>query len=655
MSLLKRLSSWCGPLFPLAVFFIAALCWLGLFRVGLTLWKWDRVQAVAGFWPVLGFGLRMDILFLCMLTALPVLLVLLLPARAESRGWPKLLALWLACYGAFLVFMEMATPSFINEYDTRPNRLFVEYLDHPREVFSTIWAEHAWPLIIAVLAVALTFYVSYRVLLAACRKVNPWPLRQRLVLLPVVVLFMFLGARSSFDHRPANPSTAAFSKDHLVNQLGLSSGYSVFYAVYSLFKESDTSELYGKLPRDKVLRLIRNATGYPEAAFANDQIPTLRRQEVSLKRARPLNLVIILEESFGANFVASLGGLPVTPELERLSKEGLWLTNLFATGTRSIRGIEAVVAGFLPSPQPGIVKLGLAQQDFFTMASLLRSHGYRTGFYYGGQSEFDNMRGFFSSNGFERVIDERDFASPVFRGSWGVSDEDAFERAHQEFLAYGAEPFFGLIFTTSNHSPFEFPEGNWELYEQPRNTRNNSVKYADHALGDYFRKARQSPYWHNTVFLVVADHEDRVSGAELVPIDHFHIPGLIIGPGVPVGNYDKIASQIDLGPTLLELIGLETEHPMPGRNLLAVAKDDPGRAIMQYDVNHAYMVGNRVVIHEPHKVAKHYLYRNEKLEPTETDHGLAQEALAFALWPILAYRERNYTLPGETSGRPLKN
>lgn len=646
MSLLKRVQSWSGPLFPLAAFFMGTLFFLGLFRFGLVLWKWGRVQAETGFWPVAVFGLRMDILFLCMLMSLPVLLTLLLPAGLQGRIWQKTLAVWLALYSAFIVFMEFSTPSFINEYDSRPNRIFVEYLDHPREVFSTIWEAHALPLIIAIMAVLLTLWFVFYLVATSNGKTGPWSWRRRLVMLPVILLLMFLGARSSFDHRPANPSTAAFSNDHLVNQLGLSSGYSVAYSVYSLFKESDSAKLYGKMPKEEVYRRIRHSTGLPETSFNNVRIPTLHRQTVAHERDRPLNLVIILEESLGADYVASLGGLPVTPELEKLSKEGLWFTNLFATGSRSIRGIEAVVAGFLPSPQPGVVKLGLAQQNFFTMARLLESHGYRTGFYYGGQSEFDNMRGFFSSNGFERVIDERDFASPVFRGSWGVSDEDAFERAHQEFVAYGEEPFFGLVFTTSNHSPFEFPEGSWELYEQPRNSRNNAAKYADHALGEFFRKARQAPYWENTVFLVVADHEDRVSGEALVPIEDYHIPGLIIGPGVPVGTYDKIASQIDLGPTLLDFIGLETEHPMPGRNLMTVPEDDPGRAIMQFDVNHAYMVGERVVIHVPHKEAAHYLYRHEKLESAEKDHELAQEALAFALWPTIAYRERTYKLPG---------
>ncbi|MDN4015245.1 sulfatase-like hydrolase/transferase, partial [Chryseobacterium gambrini] len=84
----------------------------------------------------------------------------------------------------------------------------------------------------------------------------------------------------------------------------------------------------------------------------------------------------------------------------------------------------------------------------------------------------------------------------------------------------------------SNHDPFEFPDNKIELYEQPKQTRNNAAKYADFALGYFFEMAKKSDYWKDTIFLVVADHDSRVSGASLVPIQHFHIPGLILGEGI---------------------------------------------------------------------------------------------------------------------------
>ncbi|HNW42228.1 MAG TPA: LTA synthase family protein, partial [Opitutaceae bacterium] len=148
--------------------------------------------------------------------------------------------------------------------------------------------------------------------------------------------------------------------------------------------------------------------------------------------------------------------MPVTPELEKLKETGWWFEELYATGTRSVRGIEAVVSGYLPTPARSVVKLSLAQKDFFTLAMPLKRLGYHTEFIYGGESHFDNMRGFFTGNGFQSVIDQKDYAAPKFVGSWGASDEDLFDKAHERLTALHAAgtPSFTLVFTSSNHEPF---------------------------------------------------------------------------------------------------------------------------------------------------------------------------------------------------------
>jgi phosphoglycerol transferase MdoB-like AlkP superfamily enzyme len=395
---------------------------------------------------------------------------------------------------------------------------------------------------------------------------------------------------------------------------------------------------------DEVIRRVRNGMGLPESAFTNLTIPTLHLQVPKHKRERPLNLVIIIEESLGAQYIQSLGGLPLTPELERLSQKGLWFSRLYATGDRSIRGVEAVLTGFPPTPARSILKLNLSQHGVFSLASLLKREGYATQFIYGGDSEFDNMRGFCLGNGFDRMIDENDFGEHVFHGIWGFSDEDIFNRTHQELLAHGDNPFFTMVFTISNHPPFEFPDGRIDLQGKPKNTLDNAVRYADYALGKFFEQARKAPYWDRTLFLVVADHEDRILGPGLVPVKYFHIPALIIGSDIKPGLYDKVASQIDLPPTLLSIMGIESNHPMQGQDLLQTPENYPGRAIMQFNKSQAYMVGERVVIHTPNKPATQYVFRNDKLKRTQGQPELIRDALAQALWPILAYRQKQYRL-----------
>jgi phosphoglycerol transferase MdoB-like AlkP superfamily enzyme len=368
-----------------------------------------------------------------------------------------------------------------------------------------------------------------------------------------------------------------------------------------------------------------------------------------MPRSRPKNLVIVLEESLGAEFVGALGGRPLTPNLDTLSKHGWWFTNLYATGTRSVRGLEALTTGFTPTPAPSVVKLGKSQRDFFSIARVLRNAGYDTSFIYGGEAQFDNMRRFFMNNGFDFVVDENDYPNAVFHGSWGVSDEDLFTRAHEEFAKPREGPFFSLVFTTSNHSPYEYPDGRIEPYEADPHTVNNAVKYADYALGRFFERARASAYWNDTVFLVVADHNSRVLGAELIPVEHFHIPGLVLGGGIEPAVYDPIASQIDMPPTLLSLIGISSTHPMIGHDLTrAEFAAWPGRAIMQYDDTQAYLLGHDMAILRRHLPAATFVYGDQELEPAPDNPELVATAIAHATWTSDTYEHLRYRLPGDT-------
>ena len=640
-----RLIRYLGPLLPVLGFFLVSLVVLSLARLGFVAWKWERVSAVQGFWKVLGSGVRMDVMLLSIVIALPTLISLLLPSNDKIRSiWHRIQSIWLTASAALIVFMELATPSFVDRFGVRPNRLFLDYLDHPSEVFLTIWAAYKGPLIIAIAVIALTIWAVWTISQRLGRASQPWTTRRTFFTCPLIFIILFLGARSSFDHRPANMSTVAFCGDPLVNTLSVSSTYSLAYAIYGLRRDSELVHEYGKMADDEVIRRVRNGMGLPESAFTNLTIPTLHLQVPKHKRERPLNLVIIIEESLGAQYIQSLGGLPLTPELERLSQKGLWFSRLYATGDRSIRGVEAVLTGFPPTPARSILKLNLSQHGVFSLASLLKREGYATQFIYGGDSEFDNMRGFCLGNGFDRMIDENDFGEHVFHGIWGFSDEDIFNRTHQELLAHGDNPFFTMVFTISNHPPFEFPDGRIDLQGKPKNTLDNAVRYADYALGKFFEQARKAPYWDRTLFLVVADHEDRILGPGLVPVKYFHIPALIIGSDIKPGLYDKVASQIDLPPTLLSIMGIESNHPMQGQDLLQTPENYPGRAIMQFNKSQAYMVGERVVIHTPNKPATQYVFRNDKLKRTQGQPELIRDALAQALWPILAYRQKQYRL-----------
>jgi phosphoglycerol transferase MdoB-like AlkP superfamily enzyme len=397
------------------------------------------------------------------------------------------------------------------------------------------------------------------------------------------------------------------------------------------------------------VQLTRDMLQDKRPLLGNDTIPTLTQQTASVKRDKPLNLVIVLQESLGATFVKSLGGIPVTPELEKLKSQGWWFENLYATGTRSVRGIEAVVSGFPPTPAQSTVKLSLSQDGFFTLASLLGQQDYTSEFIYGGEGHFDNMRNFFIGNDFNQVVDKSKYANPVFTGSWGVSDEDLFNKAHEQILKHHAnkKPFFTLIFTSSNHTPFEFPDGRITLHEQPKASENNAVKYADYAMGQFFKTAQASPYWQDTIFVIVADHDIRVRGDDLVPVKNFHIPGLILGADIQPRVIKTVASQIDLAPTVISLMGINAKPPMIGRDISVEPEDLAGRAMMQYGKNYAWMEGGKAVVLRPSKTPTFTSYdkANKKLSISEVPAdatAMEQRALGHVLLPSMLYRERQY-------------
>ncbi len=642
-----KLSALWSVLKPLVVYSLCVLIALTLSRALLIGWQFHRVTEVDMLATVFMQGFRFDLVILGLTLVLPILA---LPILASNRfllpAWRLLLRFYLPAMLLLIVFMECSTPSFVNQFDSRPNVLFLEYLDHPKEVAATLWATEKLALVLAFLLCAFGLWFFNRKLKGMTAAMQPASLVAVALAAPLLIFLCVAMVRSTLDHRPVNPSTVALSKDPLVNELALSSAYTVLYAVYELRHEAEGGFRYGEINDDVVIQRVRDGMMIAPDDFVSKQLPTLHNQHASRTEGRQKNLVIILEESLGAEFVGSLGGLDLTPNLDRLAREGLWFANLYATGTRSVRGIEAVVSGFTPTPARSVVKLGKSQRDFFTLGQLLANAGYDTSFLYGGEAQFDNMRRFFMNNGFGRVVDENDYTNPVFTGSWGVSDEDLFNRAHAEFSAAGEKPFFSLVFSSSNHSPFEFPDGRITLHDKEKATVNNAVKYADYALGSFFEKARKSSYWNNTVFLVVADHNSRTYGPEVVPVDRFHVPALILGGSIEAAVYQPVASQIDLAPTLLSLIGVSAQHPMIGHDLTrADMQEYVGRAIMQYNATQAYMEGDRIIVLRKDLPIMQCLYEDNKLITLPSvDLELAERAIAHSVWSSMAYHEKLYRL-----------
>lgn len=634
---------------PLAYFILIGLAIMTIFRLGFFFLYNDRITQVDDYYKIFPLGLRIDLIIMCYLSFIPAVLLTFMP-QSSDKITQKILAVYF-CIFIFLIFItEVFTPEFIDQYDTRPNKIFLEYLIYPKEIGTMLIKARPWTGVITIIVMALCIWGLIKISPKVFKLTLPKD-KTRLIIFPILGFLLFCGARGSLtSRRPINASNSVFSNDQLVNILGVNSFYTVAYAGYSLKNEVEPTKLYGKMDEAEAYDRVKKYMNVTPESFTDSEIPLLHIQKPDSTLQRPYNLVIFLQESLGAEYVGALGGLPLTPNLDQLAKEGLLFTNLYCTGTRSVRGIEAVTTGFLPSPSESVVKLSNAQHGFFTLAELLKNKGYATSFIYGGMANFDNMASFFSGNGFSDIIDEQvldnDNLQYALKATWGYSDEDVVTKANEYFKSQGDKPFFSLMFSSSNHEPFEFPDGRIELYEQPQATVHNAMKYADFAIGKFFELAKKEDYFKNTVFVVIADHNTRTYGQSLVPINKFHIPAVVIAPNVvPNSKYNKLASQIDIPPTLMNLIGMEIETPMPGRDLISLPDSIEGRSIMQfYDIN-AFRVGNKVVIMQPNKEPLQFDMKSDtELVPTAVDPEFAKDALGHVLSAYYMYKGKKYKL-----------
>ncbi len=626
---------------------LSVLAAMSASRLLLMSMHWERVVATDGLAFILLQGVRFDIILIGMLFGPIFVIKPWFHTRASLQRFGKyLIPAYLGLTTSLMFFVEASSKSFIDEYDSRPNFLFIEYLIHPQEVLATLFGSYLLEFLSLVGIAILLGWVTFKWLRKDPHSGVMVPMKLCLLLTPLSVIVVVMMIRSTLAHHPVNPSIAAFSQDSMVNQLPLNSPYSLLRAIYEQRRDSNNkNSRYGTMSDNKVLATILRESGIAPGEQLDSATPTLHHQNATYLREEPLNLVIILEESLGAEFVGSLGGKDLTPQLDKLASQGIWLEQLYATGTRSARGIEAIITGFTPTSRLSVVKLGETQNNFFSLAGLLQNQGYKTSFIYGGAAHIDNMKRFFLNNGFQTIIEEKDFVQPDFYGPWGVSDEDLFKRAHEEFSKARTQPFFSLVFTTSHHKPFDIPENRVTAEPGPDGRRETAVKYADYSLGRFLEMARQSGYWENTVFLITADHNSRVYGDQLVPVDRFHIPGVIVGGKIDARRIPGLSSHIDMLPTLLSLIGISSDHPAIGRDLtLPEYEAGAGRAMMQFHALQAYVEGDRVVVLQPDMDPTIFrrVSSGKMLLDTTVDPALEQRALAHALWGPMMIRQKAY-------------
>ncbi|MEO8202956.1 MAG: sulfatase-like hydrolase/transferase [Betaproteobacteria bacterium] len=562
-----------------------------------------------------------------------VLYLLLAPGWMFHRRWHR--AAWLTLCWALvfgMLFLFVAEWFFWQEFRTRFNFIAVDYLLYTREVIGNIRESYPVGRILMGLGAlaAVIVWLLRRPLTApmdAPRAVAE-RFRHRLAwAVPLLAAPML--AFWWVDH-----SQREFSANPLANELAGDGLYEFFSAAYR--NDLDYVRHYASLDPAKARALLRARLETPHAKFAagtaGADSPDLVRQVSYPGPERKLNVVLVSVESLSADFMARFGNdKGITPRLDALSHKAMFFTRLYATGTRTVRGLEALSVGYPPTPGQSIVKRP-HNDAMFTLGSVFKGKGYDVRYLYGGYAYFDNMRDFFAGNGY--VVEDRTVipAEKIHHENiWGVADEDLFTMALERADAAHArgQPFFHQVMTTTNHRPFTYPDGRIDI--PSKTSRDGAVKYTDWAIGDFIERAAGHAWFKDTVFVVVADHCASSAGKSDVPINRYLIPMLIYSPGhIEARTVDRLMSQIDIPPTLLGLLGFSYRSQFLGYDLFDL---EPGRerAFVSTYQELGFMRADKLVVLRPGKrvsVVKPDP-RDGSATPARPDASLTDEAIAW--------------------------
>lgn len=571
-----------------------ALLLFTLTRLTFLVLSWqDASPGLLDLVEVFSAGLLFDCGFLAYALVPPVLYFWLTPQKIWSSRWHGYgLRLLIFCTIYLAGFVAVAEYFFWEEFQTRFNFIAIDYLVYRREVSDNILQSYpVIPILVVLLGVTALVYRLFRPSIErALKSRDSFARRSRLsALLLVLPLIVFLTLNQTQRRISDNP--------YLCELAG--NGPYQFVAAFRN-NELDYRQFYSQLPRDQADRLLRRELAEPNARFLSREPFDIRRDIVHQGPEKKLNVILITVESLSSDFLSYFGNQSgLTPNLDRLIDKSLFFSNFYATGTRTTRGLEALTLSIPPTPGRSIIKRLGREKDQWTLGQVLNSKGYSSYFAYGGRGYFENMNSFYSANGYQIVDQNTIPADQVgFTNAWGMADEDLYRQVMKTADGdHGKRPFFIHVMTTSNHRPYTYPAGRIDI--PSGSGRKGAVKYSDYAIGRFLHQAAARPWFDDTLFIIVADHQAGSAGRRTLPIERYHIPLWIYAPRqIAPAVVDGLASQIDLAPTLLGLLNMSYRSCFFGRDVLRAPAD---RALIANYQNLGLYNGESMAILEPRR------------------------------------------------------
>lgn len=570
-------------------------------------------------------GLRFD----GKVVALAVIPIGLTFLCGKLMSWRLLQRLWLTLVACVAIFLGVLELDFYHEFHQRLNSLVFQYIrEDPKTVLSMVW--YGYPVVkymIAWVVVTAIIWFIFKLIDRVTRSTTnkQFPFYVQLIIFVICLAVIILAARGTIRQgSPLRWGDAYTTDSPFANQLGLNGTLSLIDAWRNVknrstvWKATMEPQVAENLVRTMLLTPSDKLVEADKAVIRRDYIPNIAKQ-LQVK-----NVVVILMESFAGRYVGALGNPDqITPNFDKLAKEGLLFTQFFSNGTHTHQGMFATMACFpnLPAFET-LMQEPEGNNKFSGLPQLLSKRDFNDVYVYNGDFQWDNQSGFFSNQGMTTFIGRNDFVNPVFSDpTWGVSDQDMFSRGNEELdkLEKQGKPFYALLQSLSNHSPYAVPK---DLPVPPvtnqgsLNEHLTAMRYSDWALGQFFAKAKKSPYYKDTLFVIVGDHGFG-SPMQLTDIDlfRFNVPLLLIAPGIQDkfgATSNTVGSQVDIVPTIMGRLGGEVRHQCWGRDLLNLPAGDKGFAIIKpsgSDQTVAMVSGNDIFIRPNEMAPKLYQYQ----------------------------------------------